>query len=139
MKKVYLVSRGTQDDYMACAIFDTKELAQSFIDSFDNDSDFNEIEEWIINPMEAEMKANLKPFYIRMNKEGKVYFVSNCASDFVYDEIKRRIVFRFNDKDLMDIYLFATDEKNALEIANEKRIKLIESEKWGINFDEITI
>lgn len=85
MKTLYVVTSGSYSDYGIDAIFDSKELAQSFINSFDTGkgwTDFNDIEEWQLNPNEMELKSQRKAFDLRMNKEGETQSVNRSDSPY---------------------------------------------------------
>ena len=131
MKKVYVVTSGSYSDYGIDAIFDTKELAQSFIDSFKDDSynDFNGIDEWYLNPNELDLKANRKPFSLRMDIEGNTFELEQSSSSYGH---KNGLDLSFTyKKDLMNVKCFADDEIHAVKIANEKRIQILALNRWG--------
>ena len=131
MKKVYVVTSGSYSDYGIDAIFDTKELAQSFIDSFKDDSynDFNGIDEWDLNPNELDLKANRKPFSLRMDIEGNTFELEQSSSSYGHKN-GTDLSFTYK-KDLMNVKCFADDEIHAVKIANEKRIQILALNRWG--------
>jgi len=131
MKAIYVVTSGSYSDYGIDAIFDTKELAQAFIDSFSKGgfNDFNDIDKWELNPNEAELKAHRKAFNLRMNKEGNIQSVEQSNSAYSHKN-GLGISFTIN-ADWMNVYCYADDETHAIKIANEKRTQILALNRWG--------
>jgi len=131
MKTLYVVTSGSYSDYGIDAIFDSKELAQSFIDSFKRGaySEFNEIEEWPLNPCDLELKRGRKAFFLRIDKEGNTSKIEWSDSAYGH-KYGTDISFTF-DKKLMNVYCFADDENHAIKIANEKRTQILAINRWG--------
>lgn len=133
MKRVYVVTSGSYSDYGIDAIFDSKELAQQFIDAFGGEfTYFNEIEEWSLNPAESELKQGRKPFCVNMNKDGDVELVyrSKDSDEFTGYAGGVSITYR-RTTNTIEVYCFADDEKHAVKIANEKRTQILALNKWG--------
>ena len=132
MKTIYVVTSGSYSDYGIDAIFDTKELAQAFIDSFRQGgfNGFNDIDKWDLNPNESELKAHRKAFNLRMNKEGNIQSVENSNSAYGHKE-GLNISFTIN-AEWMNVYCYADDEAHAIKIANEKRTQILALNRWGI-------
>ena len=135
MKKIYVVTSGSYSDYGIDAIFDSRELAQSFIDSFDKSrgwTDFNDIEEWELNPNEPELKMNRKAYNLRMNKEGETQnSVEHSKSTYGHRE-GLSISFTINSE-WMNVNCYADDEQHAIKIANEKRTQILALNRWGLS------
>lgn len=128
LQAVFLVTRGDYSDYRVCAVFTDKKLAQKYIDSFEKAYDEFRIENYKLNPFSKELKADYKPYFLRMKKDG------TCTEIYVKDSS-----YGFESEDLdvgfdihKDMYLsvFAKDEKHAIKIANEKRVQLIAENRW---------
>jgi len=133
MKKIYVVSSGEYSDYGIDAIFDSKGLAEKYISAFDqNCYDQMEIEEWELNPNENEVKNGRKAFCVRMDKQGNTKEVEWRDSTFGLRNTSLNISFTYN-KELMNCYCFANDEKHAVKIANEKRVQLLANDSWGVD------
>ena len=117
-------------NYGIDAIFDTKELAQAFINSFnDKYNDFNDIEEYGLNPSELDLKANRKAFNLVMDKDGNLQRIEHSYSAYSH---KYGLEISFtNKKDFMNVNCFADDEKHAVKIANEKRTEILALNRWG--------
>ncbi len=134
MKKVYVVTSGSYSDYGIDAIFTTMELAQAFIDSFNKDkgyNDFNDIDEWDLDPHEIDLKAHRKAYDLRMNKEGQVTGLEN--SDSTYGHRNNSSISFTIDKVWMNVYCYADNEEHAVKIANEKRTQILALNRWGEN------
>ena len=132
MKTIYVVTSGEYSDYGIDSIFDTKELAEKYIASF-NKGGWNEmdIEEWCLNPNEEELKEGKKAYRIRMDKEGNATEIEWADSAFGFkDEMGDGVSFTYNNK-LMNCYCFAKDDKHAVKIANERRVQYLAANSWG--------
>lgn len=125
MNKVYVVTSGSDDDFGGVdAIFTDRDLAQKYIDSFgEMHNDFNYIEECEINPFEFELNNGYKPYYVVIDKQGKIEECKISYSSSGFENENRRCGFYVTN----DIYVhvFAKDENHAIKIANEKRVQLI--------------
>jgi hypothetical protein len=129
MKDVFIVTTGEYSDYRISGVFDSKELASKFIDSFAKDI-FTEyqIEVWALNPYERELNDGYSCYYVSMNKDGSVEDVKQTH----YDWGSPKPLFR---KDKMSFYahLYAKDENHAVKIMNEKRTVALANNTWGDN------
>jgi len=127
MKTIYVVTTGTYSDYKIDSVFDSKELAQSYIDSFSTSGWYKmSIEEFKLNPFEKQVKEGYLPYFLRMTKEGKCTQINICDSSF---ELGEKPFFDVDDKICHKI--FAKDEKHAIKILNEIRAQLVATNKWG--------
>jgi len=131
MKKLYVVTSGSYSDYGIDAIFDTKELAQAFIDSFKSGgrNNFNEIDEWVLNPNEIDLKSCLKPFIVTMDKEGCAHTVKPSDLPLGHGQ-GVDISFTIN-ADWMTVYCYADDETCAIKTANDIRKHVLALNQWG--------
>lgn len=140
MERVYLVTeQGT--DFTDCGssnimgIFTNRDLAQSFVDSFENLPERKiSIEVHSLNPNKAELKQNYKCYLIRMTRDGEV--VEKTISDLPpflscvekpYDATP--VGFDCNG----DLYYntYARDIDHAVDICNKERLQLIAQNKWS--------
>ena len=130
-KKVYLVSQGDYSDYCIIGVFDTKQKAKKFIDSFAL-SEWSEkrIETFTLNPFEEEIKNKLKPYFLRMDKEGKIIDLALSEFHYGYFASSKKTSWT-HDKHWMNCNCFAKDEKHAIKIANEFRVQYLAFEGWG--------
>lgn len=129
-KTLYLVSSGYYSSYGVRAVFDDKNLAQKFIDSFklsDYDKESYRIEEYELNPGAEDLKNNRKPFEVYMDKEGNVKIIRQAQD--AYDH-GHSISWNCNVNHIT-VTCFADDSIHAIKIANEKRTELIALNKWG--------
>ena len=125
---IYVVTSGEYSDYGIDAMFDDKELAQDFIDSFNPSYDEMRIEEYELNPYGQEIRKGCKPYFIRMTREGSAHGIHTEDSAYGFDGIGTVGYDAHGD---MYIYVFAKDEKHATKICNEKRTQIIANNKWG--------
>ena len=131
MKIVYVVTSGSYSGYGIDSIFDSKELAQAYIDSFKKEryNEFNGIEEWELNPYESDLKAGRNAYFLRMDKDGNIKDLSH--SDSTYGHRGGSSISFVHTKDWMNVYCFANNTIHAIKIANEKRIQILALNKWG--------
>ena len=128
LQAVFLVTRGDYSDYRVCAVFTDKKLAQKYIDSFEKAYDEFRIENYKLNPFSKELKADYKPYFLRMKKDGTCTEIYLKDSSYGFESEDLDIGFDIHK----DMYLsvFAKDEKHAIKIANEKRVQLIAENRW---------
>ena len=132
MKTIYVVTFGEYSDYRIDAIFTKKELAEKYIDMFGHVGSWNqmEIEEWEVNPHRRELRAGMKPFDVRMDKDGNTVKIerTDYPRGFDANEVGFTI-----DNTCICCKCLAKDEKHAIKITNERRAQYIALNKWGIN------
>lgn len=132
---IYIVTSGSYSDYGINAVFSTKELAQKYIDAFEKQSfEGFDIEEWELNPFATDLSKGRKPFNILMDIDGNVEKIESKPSYFFFNErisyINAHQAYWNNEKDLLQIAIFANDETHAVKIANEKRTQIIALNRW---------
>ena len=127
MKKIYLVTQGNYSDYRVVSAFSEKALAQSFIDSFvENDYEPMQIEEYDIDEFSEQLRKGYKAYFVFMAKDGTCIDVKQQESA---PRLLESISFSY-DKKNMGTSMFAKDEKHAVKIANERRIREIMANHW---------
>lgn len=127
-KIIYVVTQGCYSDYGICAVFDNRELAQSYIDALDEGFEGMDIEEWNLNPYELDLTKGRKSFFVRMTKEGKAYDIQTPTSSYNLESGDYNVGFCMEGD--MHMSLFADDEKHAIKIVNEHRVQLIANNQW---------
>jgi len=113
-----------RSDYRISGVFDDKELAQKFVDTFSREYYDMGIEEWELNPYRIELGKNYKPYSLTMDKDGNSFDIEVNASAYIGETLWRR-------DGKMVFGCLAKDQKHAIKIANEKRTQLIANNKWG--------
>lgn len=133
MNKVFVVTSGTYSDYSIDSIFTTRELAQSFIDSFNSEWNTMEIEEWDLDPNKNHINQKRKPYFLRINKNGDVsdLELSDNASGFKQDMPQAEISYT-RDLEWMNIKCFARNKNHAVKIAGEIRAQILANNSWGV-------
>jgi hypothetical protein len=127
--KVYIVTAGDYSSYHICGIFSTKVLAKKFINSFKRKNlfnDFNDIVTWNLDNFKEYLEQKFKPYFVRMNKEGDTLCIEPSDNNYINDYGN----INFDIKGNLYNYIWAKDEEHAIKITNEKRIQLIEQDKW---------
>lgn len=131
MKKIYVVTSGQYSDYGIDAIFDTKEIAEKYIASFCKVGwEEMEIEEWDLNPHEANIKVGGKAYTVTMDKQGNALEVEWADSSFGFRNVEYGVMFT-RDKEIMNCFCFAKDDRHAVKIANERRVQYLATDSWG--------
>ncbi len=125
MDKVYIVTQGSYSDYRIVGVFDTKERAELFIESF-----YGRIEVYDLNPHEEKLSNGYKSYRVYMDEKGSTeeYGVSvgNGKSDDCWFADYNQV-----DGVVIVCNVWAKDEKHAIKITNEKRIQHIANNTWG--------
>ena len=121
--KIYVVTSGEYSDYGINALFSTKELAQLYMDKFNEPySGYNDIMECEVDELESDLRSDRKPFNIIMKRDGEIVRVDVGTTYGTYDGNFK--TYSLN-KDSLNISLFADNEEQAIKIANEKRLKYL--------------
>lgn len=130
MKKVYIVTSGDYSDYGIEAVFDSKKLAEEYINKYKElgFGSCKDIEEWNLNPKTREIKKGFKPYMVRMDHEGILEDIMDKNISWGFDGLEDCV--RFDYKKSMTLFCFAKDENHAVKITNEKRIDYIKSNLW---------
>lgn len=128
-KKMYIITAGEYSDYHICGVYDDKEKAQEYIDVFAKD-EYSEmmIEDFMLNPYELEISEGMRPYFLRMDREGNVYdiHVRDSSYKFNYDDISHG----FDVNDNLYNHCFARNEEHAVKITSELKFRLEAEGKW---------
>ncbi len=133
MKTVFVVTSGEYSDYGIDAMFSTRELAQKFIDSFNDKYSDMDIEEWDLDPNKQHLKQNRKPYFLRINKVGDISDLRVCDSSFGFKhDIPEAAISYTHGLEWMNLHCFADDDNHAIKIAGEKRAQILAANLWGV-------
>lgn len=122
MKTIYVCTEGCYSDYHICGVFDNRELAEKFAETFDCG-----IEEWPVNPFRKELGEGYKPYLVLMDRDGQAE-VRQEADTYSLDRLGTP---SFGASDWMWLHCMAKSEEHAVKIANEHRTRLIALGQWG--------
>jgi len=122
MAKVYIVTSGSYSDYHINAVFSTEELAQGYIDRWGT-SDYD-IEEWDLDNPNPFERVGKDYYYVAIRKDGDILDGAKKMPPSAQDESIIPAVYG-TTMPWMVVYCWATDEKHAIKIANEKRTQAI--------------
>lgn len=140
MKVIYAVSSGSYSDYHICGVFSTKEKAEAFMAAVE-DSDYNEIEEYELDPSAAELlRRGYSVWRVLMLKDGAVekakatgndrYDIGVAGTCKVWQRSKAPAYRGTGTPDVLDVHCWARTERQAVKMANEKRVEMIATGKW---------
>lgn len=135
--KVYAVNSGIYSDYRIHAMFSTKEKATEFMFFF-HDSDYNEIEEYTLDPPYVDLKKRgYSIWFILMLRDGTVEKVIRREGDGYETDMpliwERTKVPAYRGKGVPDCLrdeVWAKSEKHAIKIVNEHRTRMIANNEW---------
>ena len=143
MKTIFAVCSGSYSDWRIDAMFSTEKLAEEYIKFNKNISkDKQSIMTFNLDPEFNQEKEGLG-FKIFMDKEGNTY--NNLLDyDFKYFE-NRKIDNTWTysdkeelnfDKEILIFHIITKTEKQAIKIANEKRLQIIAGNQWDNYFKD---
>lgn len=124
---MYLVSDGCYSSYRILGVYSTKENAQKAHQLFRAD---NDIEEYVLDEM-PEHPPGVLHYRVDIDRDGDV------------KDVRKESVEEFPDytwapygqfRDFVHIHVWAEDEKHAVKIANEMRVRLIVLGEWTTDF-----
>lgn len=125
MEKIFIVTSGEYSDYKIMGVFDSKEKAELYIESF-----HGRIEEYNLNPYNEQLKNGFKSFQVHMNIKGSTEkYGVNCGNGN-HDDNWFADNYENNEIHLV-ANMWANDEKHAIKIANERRVQYIANNTWG--------
>jgi len=119
---IYAVASSNEYDYWVAGIFDTKELAQLFIERFQLQDMV--IDEWTLNPHEQEIKAGLALYNVYIYQDGTVQGPPRITTMVEPEEIDEWGDLRLHTQ------VYAKDEEQAIELANQRRLKLLAENRF---------
>lgn len=129
MSQGFMVTKGDYSDYHVIAVFTTREGAEAFLAWYPNGTARIEdvpLDEQVQYPQG--MLAYRVFFDVHGNSEAFQVDPDTVADDDSYPD--------FNGREKMYTHCWATDDRHAIKIANERRVQLIALGKWMPNYDD---
>ncbi len=126
MTTIYLVTEGCYSDYMVRGAFSTKEKAEYAKKLFAAD---NDIEEYQLDEL-PEHPQGMFWYEVRMLINGDVVEATTGDAESTW---KHEWCPAWDES--VKFGMWAEDEKAAIKVANERRIRLIESEEWTTDWN----
>lgn len=135
MNQVYIVTQSItsdgRDSTDILGVFTTKKLAELFINSYSKiPGSSMEINTQTINPFKVQLKQGLKYYFLRMTTEGKADDIELCPYTPQEETVPYSNHVSFGLDNILLCYCFAKDEKDAIRICNEERMKILDENKW---------
>ena len=129
--KVYIVETYSGDDHVIEGVFDTQELADAYMECFNQDDRYGGIlvTEMELNAHESYIKEGNKIFYVLMNKNGTVVTTRWLSSAYDTD-MDNNGTHMWIDKKSLALTCFAKDEEHAIAKAEEIRKQIIWDGIW---------
>lgn len=123
---IFLVTDGDYSDYHVEGVYSTRKNAELAQKLFASDN----IEEYEVDDF-GNAPAGMFWYEVEMDKEGNARDAKiHNAKCTIEDEWRP-----YGDNKVVTFYMWAKDEKHAVKIANERRIRLIESNAWTTDWN----
>ncbi len=139
MNTVWVIEQGTYSDYRVVGVYNSKEKADRVAEWMNKDAyDEASVSEWPLNPAAVELNAGMQQFSVRMLRNGDVEMVQLYESRYatandhgIWRRSEARAYHGKNAEDCLSSTVWATDEKHAVKIVNERRIQMLASGEWA--------
>lgn len=130
VSEVYIVTRGSYSDYSIAAVFSTEKKAWDFVRYWmENGNPWDwrdaEVETREIDPHGRDLKDNLAPYFVRMDRDGNTSQLFECR------ETASEGNTGFDRQGNLYMHPRARDKKHAVKIVNERRGRILAENKWG--------
>ena len=138
-KSIWVIEQGSYSDYRVVGVYSSKENADAIAELLNADDDSYEraeVAEWPLDPGANEMNQGMRQFNVFMLIDGEVESVEPYPIIAFYllgchNILKRSGMKNWNGKaDCLHSIVWATDEKHAIKIVNEKRLQMRASGEW---------
>ena len=126
--KVYLVTDGSYSDYHLCCVCSSKEKADHAKKFY---AATNDIEEYELDAL-PDHPQGMFWYSVRMDRNGDTHAVEIENGDYTHADEWRP----YGDNETVSFDMWATDEKHAVKIANERRAMIVASGEWTTNWDQ---
>lgn len=135
---IYIVTQGEYSDYRIVAVFTEEADAVKFVETYKNGerrwySDEPEIETWPTNPYTSEqLRLGLMRYEAFIDKDGNNARAHRSETQGAVVDPKHEHFVRvnFHDVETLNTVVYATCEKHAIKIANERRASLLANNLW---------
>jgi len=130
MDKVFVLTHGKYSDYGIVSVFSTEERLEAFKVAFP-DYNYNDTEEYQVDPFEVEVKAGYKYYRVVMERDGdsKVQ-PGSLRYDLGEMGVPGLVFYKGRTSKTLIMRVLARDEQHAVKIANEHRAQLIAGGEW---------
>lgn len=143
MKNVWVVEKGQYSDYRVVGVYSTQENAQKVCELLNAEHgpdayDAASIAEWTLDPAIDQLNQGMSMWHVHMLRDGTTEKVKQRDLDS-YDMQGSCSIWRRSTTplyagrgipDVMSATVWATDEKHAVKIVNEKRAQMIATGEW---------
>jgi hypothetical protein len=140
-KSVWVIEKGSYSDYRVVGVYTSEEKARIVCDAInktDGEYDEAEIAEWPLDPAADEINQGMTQYLVYMRRDGTA---ERCEprSLSAYGIGEQSYIWKRSDArafqgvavaDVLVSTVFATDEKHAIKVANERRMQMIAMNQW---------
>jgi hypothetical protein len=138
-KTIFVIEQGEYSDYRVVGVFTTRKNAETVAAWLNRDGQYGgaSVAEWPLNPAVTEINKGMRQWTVHMHKHGSVERVD--AAEYTYSlegemhEWEREEAPAYKGKgipNLLTATVWATDEKHAVKIVNERRIQMLALGQW---------
>jgi hypothetical protein len=137
---IWVIEQGDYSDYRVVGVYDSKEKAEKVSDAINKGDTYGQatVAKWNMNPGFDDINAGMKMFLCLMLKDGTV---ERCEPTEIRSyqidgdcKIWRRsqapAYKNTGVEDCLNATVWATDEKHAVKIVNEKRLQMLALNRW---------
>jgi len=131
----WVVERGCYSDYCVLGVFTSRKYADEFAQEANMRESYEKatVAKWPLNPGVAEMAAGMKLWSLTMSFDGTTERIENiaradCSASNGLSVWKRTEALHWKGQSVQDAIqgsVWARDEKHAVKIANEFRVRMI--------------
>jgi hypothetical protein len=126
--KIYIVTDGSYSDYSIRGVYSTKEKAELAHKLFAAE---NDVEEYKVDNFEG-VPDGMFYYEVKMDKEGNTEEAE--IKNYQYADADEWQP--YGDDNVCSFSMWAKDKEHAIKIANERRIRLIESGSWTTSWED---
>jgi hypothetical protein len=141
-KTVWVIEKGSYSDYRVVGVYTSQERAQLVCDAINkSEAEYDQatIAEWPLDPAADEINQGMVPHLVHMRRDGTTERCEPCSisaydirgSDFLWKRSEARAFQGTNIADVLVATVFASDEKHAIKVVNERRMQMIAMNKWA--------
>jgi hypothetical protein len=137
---IWVIEQGDYSDYRVVGVYDAEEKAVKVADAINKGETFSQatVDKWTMNPGFEGINAGMQMFICWMLKDGTVercepMEIRSYQIDGDCKIWRRSLAPYYKNKgveDCLDATVWATDEKHAVKIVNEKRLQMLALNLW---------
>jgi hypothetical protein len=133
-KSVWVIEQGAYSDYRVVGVFTTKESADKMAALINEGESYDlaEVDEWPLDPGAEDLNQGRRTFSVQMLKDGTVEKAEPCGPSplNLAGWVTQYTRSHWNPHSGVNAVVWAADEKHAVKIVNEHRVRIIAQGEW---------